>query len=393
MAAVVCLLLLLSCSIAGQATHRSSLATGWQNDQVSEKAESTAWKCNDCSKAPSAIHGTTAPDEKLAKRTNSSPPSHHHFVRLQPVPTTHTPTGAPPARHVLAADHFRLPGMSTATPSQGPAVGPSADHTVATSSGKRPYNEVAKTLAVRDKNARRRLKNENLKPTAKMNLGRLKYATATDEEIRAINNGRHRRWMSTLTPEQKADLRRRRAESSKRSKERQKARRRGNNSPAPPLQRKSRNTQHPEQDQERAKEQEVRQHAPADARSEEAAQRSAHNSHAPSDFHDPPTTLRLGTPGVVSGSWPLLESLPRDPLQGFASGRSSPPVHSRVSLSAQGSFTSGQKQTRAPRQAAPPNARTMEEERLRLILAPPGQHEPPDEHDWLQLTLATPGHD
>ena len=379
MAVVVWLLLLLSCSIAGQATPTLALATPLV-------AHSTG------------IDGNAEPGYLLVKRTSSSPSPlrwsvHRQRTARQPVQPNHTPHIAAPLPHVLGGSILRA-----ATPSHVPAAGPSADATVPQVLTKLPYpanrrprgllarNPIEKALSIREANAKRRARYKLSKPTARMRLGSLKYATATDEEIRAINNAREKQWKSTLTPEQKADIRRRRNESTKRWRERVKARLRGNNSPEPPLRRQGAKILGGEQEQAGAHE--LRQHTPADARMEEAVHRAVDGPHALPGTHGPPATLRLKTPESSSSSWSVPSSPhPEASHHRLAPGPSFSPLDLRNSLPAQGSSTSAQSQTRALRPAAPLPAIPIEEDSLRLTLAPPG------EHDRLRLTLAPPRHD
>ena len=375
---VACLLLLLSFSTAGQATPTSSL--------ISPPIAST-----------SGTHDTAEQDNLHVKRTSGSSShrpwlSHVQVSAVQPVSPTHISSGGPAAPSVVGDHHNRWPGLSTAPPSRVPADGPSADPIVAESSGKRPYtankrprgshtnDPVAKALALREAQARARKKRG--KRTALMSLGRLKYATASLEDIRALRNGRNKRWLSTLTPEEKRELNKKQNESTKRWQERQKAKLRGNSSPGPPLRKQGRKGLDWEQEQARVEE--ARQYEPADMRMEEATQHVGGVPHVPARSQGP-RTLRASTLESWTGS-SSHATLPDVAHQFFPPGPSSSPLDHRLLLSAPRLINSQQTEA-TPRQAALPPATTWEEERLQFTLAPPG------EQDRLRLTLAPPRHD
>ena len=397
MAVVVCLLLLLSYSIAGQARPSAlSLTTGRQNKRIDEKATGKPWLYSDGSKILPAIHGTVEPDEVLVKRTSSRSPSsrrwspHGQGTGLQPVPPNNIYPGAPFVPLILGGDHSRWPGLSTAPPSQVPGDAPVATHTEPGSSSKqpakanrRPYRSlkndpIAKAKAHQESNARNRAKK---KRTALMVLGKLKYATASKEDITAVRTGRTQRWLSSLTAEEKLDWIKRRNESSRRCKERKRAKLRGNNSPGPPLRKHGRKAV--DWDQRRAMLEKARLDGHADTRMEEATQNAVDVPHASPGAHGS-GALKLRTAASSSGSLFVPEQDIEASYHRFMPGPLSPPLNHGLLLTAPGSSTSAQRQTQALPQAAPLLARTMEEERLRLTLAPP------DEHDWLELTLAPP---
>ena len=140
MAIVACLLLLLSCSIAGHASPTSSLATGWHDEQVDRKATDRVWLYDNTSKTSSAIRSTAEQDEVLVKRASSSSPSHRHWSpHLDIAGLRQATTSTLRKPPVIGSDHSRWPGLGTVAPSQALQDRPSADHTVGESTGKRPY--------------------------------------------------------------------------------------------------------------------------------------------------------------------------------------------------------------------------------------------------------------
>ena len=383
MAIVACIWLLLSYSLAGQAKSASSLGS-------SPVAHS------------SGMHGIAKPEDLLVKRTSGS---HLHRPRLpsvqgtglQPLPPTYIPLGAPRASHALGGDHSGPSAPGMVIPSQVSGEGPSTDPSVAKSVGKRPYKAnkrppglltdetIAKAMAIRETKAGSSAKNKRGKRTDLTILGRLKYATASKEEIRALRNGSKKRWLSKLTPEERLEARRRQNESNKRWKEKQKARLKKNNMPGLPLQKAGKDAL--EFEQEQAGADEPHRHVSADTRMEEATESAVDGQHAPAGTHEPPATLKLRTSAMSVGTSSLHAPLPGAPHQFFPPGPSlsfSLP-NLRLSLSAPGSSKSGQKHSL--RQAAPPAAGVREEERLQLTLAPPS------DHDGLRLALAPPRHD
>lgn len=413
MAVVACVLLLLSCSIAGRATPTPSLATGWQEGDIGEKAAAEmTWLYEDRNKTPpvaraSGIGGTDGLDEVLIKRTSGSPwhrpgLAHKQGTGLQPVPPT-IPPGAPPAPHVLRADNTRWPALSSATPSQISAVGPSAPHTEPESSTKQPdkafkrhpYGSLRNNPALRAQAKReyRARLIEKIKKGERINRtkpGGGKYTVTTFDDYQASRTAQSKRAWSNLTEEGKAKTYERRNKDGRRVRAKRRAQRKaqleGRSWEGSPVRKPGRPRRNWEQEQAAAEE-DVHQHEPANARMEEATQRVVDVPNAS------PTTVWPRPPEPSSGSWPVLESLPRASHHQFARVSSSPPLDLHLSLSAPGSSTSGQRPTQAPRQSAPPPAKTLQEQRLRLTLAPPGEHDPSGEIDRLRLTFAPPRHD
>ena len=379
MVVVACLLLLLSNSIAGQALPTSS------------RTAPLAARSLD-------VLGTAEPGNLLARRTRSIPFSHRPWSpHLQdtarpPVPPSYTPLGPPSMPHVLGGEQSGWPGLSTAEPSRVPENGPFVDPTVGESSGKQLHKTnrrpsgmlantpVAKAQALREAQAKTRKKRG--KRTALMRLGRLKYATASVEEIRALRNNRNKLSLSKLTPEEKLEFHKKRNERSRRSREKKKAILRGNSSPGPALRKQGREGLDWEQEQARGKE--AHQYALADTRMDEARQHAVKISHGPPRTHGT-STVPMSTLASSTGS-SSHAPLPDVAHQPFPPGSSSSSLDLRLSLSAPGS-SKFQQEEATPHQTAPPAARTSEDEMLRLTLAPPG------EHDRLRLILAPPRHD
>ena len=374
MAVVACLLLLLSCSIAGQAMPTSSSPLA--------------------NKTPSAMHGTAELDSVLVKRTSSRSPSHRHGsrhvrgTRLQPA------SSSPPTPHVLvAADHRHQTDLSMATPSQVPAVGPSAPHhkqgnlnMMSYKVGRRPRGSLTNNPTLKAQAAQE----NRLRMMAKIKSGVLvnktkpdgsKYAIATFEEYKRYNRDSTRESRSRLTIEQKARLNQKQNERKRRDYAKRKAQRdaqlKEGGRQGSPLRQQGRS----QQEQERAGPVEARQHASVLSSME--GEGSA--EHAPPDFHGS-DTLRLRKPESTSASSSLLPFLLGAQHRPVSPGPSLS-LDLRLSLPTSGSSTSGQGETRPSRPAAPPTAGTVDQERLRLSLAPPGQH------DRLRLTLAPPRHD
>ena len=396
MVVVACLLLLLSCSTAGQAYPLSSHAAGWQDVQAGEKAVDKVWPPLTRS---ARIRGTAEPDEVLVKRTSRSP-SHHrslpplHGTERQPVPPSHVPPTVPPAPIVRGGP----PSLNTAPPSSAPAIGPSAPHEESGSSSKRPTkanrrprgsltnNRALKALADREKQNRMMDKIKSGELIDKTRSNGKKYARTSIEEHRAYKREHARRSRSKLTPEQRATVNQQQTERRRQRKALQKAQLEGLTSQGPPS--GSRRNREKEQEQPQVGPQEGRQHEPFDQRMEEATLREVE---AP-----PATTTPMSPrpPESSSGFWaepthPHLEAVHHR----FEPGPSSPSLNLDLSLSAPGSSTSGQRQaSSSSRQDVPPPARTLEEQRIRLTIAPSGQHNPPDEHDKLRFTLASPRH-
>ena len=328
------------------------------------------------------MDGTTKPDELLIKRTSSSSshrgrPPHPQGIGRKPGWSHHIAPGAPWPHVPGDPDH------SMARPSHVPADAPVVPHTDLASSSKRPNGSIENNRALttqaegesRDRTMARVLAGEDV---PKPGPGRPRSVFRTPEETRAVRREEKKRWFDSLTPDRKAKVRARNAAQAAKSRARRKAWLRG--SPGPPYQKPSREAKKWEEWAEQ-----TRQHALVDARIEGARQRALPAVQGPA-------TMRPTTPESSSGSWSVPASpLPEATNHRFAPGPSSSTLDF-LSLSAPGSSTSGQKQIlRAPRQAASLAApRTREEERLRLTLAPPGQH---DEEDRLRLTLAPPRHD
>ena len=361
MASVACLFLLLSRSIAGQATPTSALATL----PVARHSD---------------LHGADELDEVLVERTSSRSPSHRHSsphlqgTGLQQVLPTRNSPGAPLAPPVLQSHDLSMT-MSPHNPAEAPAV-PRID---LGSSSKRPYkadrrppgsvknNPDLKLKANRESRARTkaRVLAGNHDPRAAM--GRPRGDVRTMEEVRAARRESDKRRIERMTLEEKAEYRIRQSQQVRRSQERRKARLSG--LPEPPLQKQGRY----------ARNGELRQPVPADTRMEEASQ------HAFDGLDALRNTLSPWPSGTSAGPWPVLESLPRAAHHQLASGPSLPPLDLGLSPSAPVSSTS--RQGNPPQHAEPSSAGAGEEERLRLTLAPP------DEHDRLRLTLAPPRHD
>ena len=403
---VVCLLLLLSCSIAGQALPTSSLATDWQNGQIGGKAEGQGWSYNDRTKIPLLIRSaggrsTAEPSETLVKRTSGSPSplrwSHRRRrTDWQPVPPSPVHPAAP-----LAPD---IVGGSTATPPHFPADGPSVPHTEPESSSKQPNkakrrppgtlknNPALKAQANRERhdlNVQRILNGEPGNIT-KARGG--KNAITTREEYRARKRANSKRFWRSHTKEEKVVLNKERTERYRQVRERKKAEQEGRIWHGPPARKRGRPRRNWEQEQEQAGPEEARQDAHADTRMEEATQHGEDGGHAPPGAHGPPAPLRQNTPELSSRFFTVAhvahEVLPEATHQSFPLGPSSPSPNLRLSMSTHGWFTSGQGQTtHAQRQAAPQATSARVDESLALMLAPPAQL------DGLRLTLAPPKHD
>ena len=352
----------------------------------------------------------------LVKRTSSSSPSHRPWLPhlqgngLQAVSPGPIPPIAPPAPHILGGpDHRHLPSLSTANPSHVPAGGPSVDGSLA------PHTEPASSSMAHYKAFRRPrgslTNNSDLKKQAhredqaryiqRIRAGvQMKKKTAggprvplTAEEYQAVTRSGSRRIWSNRSKESKAKIYQRVNESSRRVRAKRKAQRQaqleGRAWEGSPVRKPGRPRQYwdQEQEQEQVGAQEVRQPVLAETRTEKAPQHAVDVPHIPPGTHG--GTLRLGAPASSSVSWPVTQS----PFHGtshqqFAPGPPSPLLVLRLPLSAPDSSPFGHRQTtRTPRQVAPPAARSREEERLQLTLAPPG------EHDRLGLTLAPPWHD
>ena len=386
MAVVACLFFLLPSNVTPFAL---SLATGRQDEGAAdaEKATSKGLLYDDRrNKTPllarlTGIRGTSERDGVLVKRTSSRSSSHRRWSPhlqdngLQQVLPNHLHTVVPPAQGVLGGDRA---GLSTATTSYIPADGPFAPHTEGESSSKQP-----------DKAALHAEPNQE--STVRTTVGDLagqhspkKRVFKTSEKTRAARRERNKRWKEGLTPERMVEFNERHVANAQRFQQRQRARRMG--LPGPPLQRTYRDAR---RWKKQVGAQGVRQPASAETRMEEATQRAVDVTHAPSGTPQQ-AMLRLRTFESSSGS----RSRPAFPFRGaidghrFAPAPSSLPLDLDLSLSAPGSSSSGQRQTTdAPRPAALPPARTLEEQRLRLTLAPPGQHDRP------RLTLAPPKHE
>ena len=391
MAAVACIMLLLSCSIAGQAITTLSLAT----TQVAR---------------PAGIHSTAGPDDLLFKRTSnaSSPPRRWraplqrtdlHGPGLEPAPPIHTFTGASPATHAHGDDLRHWAALSMP---HMPGDGPSAPRSELGGSSKQP-----------DKTTRRPHKsltnNPNLQAQArqeyrdrlmdKIKKGELinrtkpgggKYRITTIDEYHASQRAKSRQTWSNLTPEGKAkkneERRKNRGLAEAKRKAQREAQQEGRTWQGSPVRKPGRPRRNWDKEQKQAQvgAEESRQHAPILSTMEGGGS----TQHPPPGVHDS-GTLRLRTPASSLGSSTVAHApLPESASRRFAPGPSSPEFHLDLSLSAPGSSSSGQRQaTRAPQPAALPPASTLEERRLGLFLAPPGQH------DRLQLSPAPPRYD
>ena len=366
MAVVACLLLLLLCSIAGQATPTKFFATGVQAVQVGEKGTGTTWLHDDRSKTPSAMRGIEELGEVLSKRTSGTPWHRPWLAPLQDtgvqqVPPSHM--GAPPAQYVQGGN-WR--GLSTVTPLQNPAVGPSAPHTEAGSSSKQP-NKASKrhwgslskhpALQARAKRDIQARMMQRIRDGERINSRKRdgsEYDLKTFEEYQASQKaGWARRWRD-LNDEDRAKINQRKNENARRLRAKRKAQREA--------EREGRIWQGSP----------IRRGRPRQYRDEEEEQAQAEADKVHSH-----------------------ESVNGASHQPFAPGTSSSSLDLDLSLSAPGSSTPGQRQTtRAPQRAAPPfAASTRDEKRLRRTLAPPGQHDPPGKNDKLRLTIAPPRHD
>ena len=383
MVVVACVLLLFSCSIASQARLTSSLAAGWQDGQVVRKTNKV-WLYNDRNKTPpwlrsSGRRGTAQPEpeEMLVKRTSGSSSHRRLLLHLQstslrPEPPNHIHPGALPAPVSLGGG---WPGLSTAAPSHGPAEGPSVPHTEPGSSSKqpnkakrRPYGSLASNPALKKQANRERQASamQRIKNGERVNKTKpdgTKYKVSTFDEYQFYNRDHSRRFRSNLPEEKRVGLNQQRSERKRRAREAKKAQLEG---------------ERPQQEQEKAG---------AEALTPSAIL-GASTQRTPPDVPGP-ATLPLRTPASSAGSSfrPVFSFPPAVPHHRFAPEPSSPSLKLGLSLSAPGSSSSGQRQTTdAPQQAAPPPARTLEEQRLQFTLAPPGQH------DRLRLTLAQPRH-
>ena len=375
MVAVACIVLLLCCSIAGQATLTLSLA-------ISPVAR------------PTGIRGSVEPDEVLIKRTSrrfsSQRPWSPHLqdTGLQPVPPTYVLPIAPPAPHNLEDDHSRWPALNTAAPSHAPV----APHTEPASSSRQPAtakrrprgslknNPALKAQANRESQALTVQKIKNGERVNQTKPDGSKYAISTGEEYQARTSANSRRYWRDLPREDKDRKNKERSERRRRAREREKAEQGGRSWQGPPVRKTGRPRRNWEQ--ELAEVQEGRQQAPTDTRMQEAAE------HAVDVPHAPPTRLSPRQPASSSGSRTMPHgSLRRAPHQRFASGPLSPPVDFRPTLLEPDPSSPGHRPAAHVSQRAAPSAATTEDERLRLTLAPPGKH------DRLQLTLAQPRND
>ena len=399
MAAVACLLLWLSCSIAGQATptSSSSLAMDWQTIQGSEKATGHAWPYNDRIKTSPVMGDTAELDEVLVKRTSRSP-SYRRWsppaqgTGMHTSPPTYFYPGAPVPPHILGGDHSRWLGLSTATPSQLPEDAPLAPHSEAGSSSMWPNkakrrppgtlksNPALKAQANRDSHTKY---TESIRTGERANRTKpdgSKYEISTVEEFLARKRANARRSYHNLKGENRTRYIQKGTERRRRARERQKAQQEGRIWQGSPVRKPGRPRRNWEQEQAGA--QEARQHAPAQMAVEEAVQPAVLPGQHGSG------TLRLSTPESLAGSSSLHAFLHGSPRQVFPAGPFSSSPDLRLSLSAPGSSPSELRHaTHAPQQGASLPPRTREEDRLGLTLAPPG------EHVGLRLTLAQPRYD
>ena len=356
---VACFLLLLTFSIAGQATPTSSPATG-----------------------PAARSaGVRGPSEPRTSRSSS----HHRWLPrlqgtgLQPeAPPVFAP-GERPSPDVLGGLD-----LSTAAPSQVAEDGPSAPHTQPASSSieyykvdRRPYgslknNRALKAKADREKQARqmRRIKGGVLKDKKKPDGST--YAAPTFEEFKAGRRARSKQRRSSLTEEARAKMNQIKNERSRKAKAKrraqQKAQKEGRTWQGSPVRPLGRPRQNWEEDQVGVGAEEVPQHVPADTRMEEAAPHRAVGVPSASRGRRRSVRSRAKKAAVAVGSssQPAFAFPPDAPPQTFLPGPFSS-VDTRLSLSAPGSSKSPQRQMTH----APPAAPTSDNDGLRLTLAPP----------------------
>ena len=376
MAVIAFILLLLSCSIAGQATPTSSPAPR-------PAARSTG------------IRGTAERDEMLVKRTSGS--SSHRRRRwsphlqgsvLQQEPPIRNSPGAPPAPQPVVGNRADWPPLSRPAPPHIPAgelsAAPTEVHEPYSMLHRRPYrslkeNPDAKLAANRESQARTMARLKSGYRTIRPKLGASKYAVTTYGEHLARRRENSRRLKSNLTEEEKKKRNEKRNESARLYRAKKKAQREaqleGGSGQGTSVRKSGEPLQSGEQEQARAAQ--VRSHTSSDTRIEEAMQHSVGAPHAP------PTTVWQRPPGSASGFASVLDPLHGALRQRFGPGTSSSQHDLDLSLSAPGPTTIRQKQTTHAR----PAARKQEEDRLGLTLAPPG------EHDRLRLTIGPPGHE
>ena len=361
MAVLACLFLLLSCGIAAQATPTLSLATP----------------------PAGCCRGTDELDEILVKRTSGSS-SHRPLLRhlqgpvpqstgLQSLPLTHIHPGA---------------ALRTAASFQVPADGHSAPNTAPESSSKRPekakrrpYGSLKNNAALRAKagrasQARMMQRIKNGERVNQRKLDGSKYALESFEDYQRSQSAHAARRWRNFNDDDKAKYYQRRNESARRVRAKRKAQREAEREgriwQASPVRKRGRPRKYWDDELEQAKAgvDDVRLHEPADTRMGDKTQHAVQVTHASS------TTVWPRLTEASSGSSSLPASLSGALHQFFPPGPSSSSLDHGLSLWTPGSSTSGQRQTtRAPRRVEPPPAaRTWEEKRLRLTLAPPGQH-------------------
>ena len=381
MTAIACLFLLISCSIAGQATPTSSFATP-------PAAQSPG------------IRGTDELHEMLAKRTSGSSSNRRLSPNLQstgfrPASATYIPRGPLFVPHVLEEDNSRSPALSMAIPSAHvPADGPSVSHSALASRNmrhfdinKRPTGSLKNDLALqaqaeREYRDRRREMIKSGELVNKKKADGSEYTVKTIEELRAYGRLHTCHFRSKLTPEGKKEMYRlhneRRRRNRAKRREQQKAEKEGRIWRGSPVRKPGRPRRAWEQ--KPAGMGEGRRDVTVDTRLEGGTQ------HAVDVAHALPTTL--STPALSTGP-SSHASLPEAPYQLFPPGPSSSSLDPGLSLLPLRSSVPEQRQTTraSRREASPLAAGTREEKRLRLTLAPPGQQ------DRLRLTLAPPRHD
>ena len=329
MAVVACVLLLVTCSLAGRASSTSSLATGWQEEQTSGKAAADVTWLYEHRKMPPPeaclpdLCVTAELDEVLIKRTSGSPfhrPSsaHRQGVVLEPLPSSQISTGAPLVPHVQEG-----PALSTTSPSQFPAGSPSAPQNGPGSSStlhykvdRRPYGSLSKNpslkaLADREKynGWMQRVKDGVL--VNKIKPDGSKYAITSIDDLRAYSRARYRAKVDSLTGEERETMNRQRKGNSRQIRAKRKAQREaeqeGRTWQGSPVRKVGRPRRSWGKKQELAGPQDAGQHAPADSRMEVATAQ-----HVVDERHAHPTTVQLRSSELSTSSWPSSESSLRE---------------------------------------------------------------------------------
>ena len=384
MAVILGLLLLLSCSIAEQASPSSSLATGWQDEHFGGKPNGKGWLYNDSNESSplarsAGLRGTAELPEMLVKRTSGSPsnrrlPSHLQNTGLQQVTPSHIQSGTPPAPDARAD--------STATSSHVPADAPVASHTESGSSSKQPNKINRRPPGSLKDNMGLKAHVQRIKDGEQIDKtkpGGAKNALSMREKSLARNRANSQRFWRSRTKDERKVLNRQRTERYRRAKEKKKAEQEGRSWQEPPRRKAGR----PRRNLAGTE---------ADTRVEEVTQHAVDVFRGPLGTQEPATS-RLRTPESSSSSSTAPDtSFPKATYTFFPPRPASPQQDLRSLPSTPESSTSTQRQIGASQQAALPSASTMEAERLRLALAPP-QADLPDEHDRLRLTLGPPKHD